>query len=194
MMTSLLKRFTPFFIVGVIVSNAAHSNATAPHLKALVQLNHIYALLCPQRCGHVTIQKSRHINSASNAYHGAPHPKGTSIISYNPDFMNYISLKYGASVGYATIAHELGHHIEFYFGRHNISPWEKELAADYWAGCALAKSGYSLLPTLKAYKEHSAHAGTTHPDWKKRHPALFKGYKACGSSSIIDNLYYPYGR
>ncbi len=192
-MSVFSKRCIAFLLSAAFISEANASNQ--PHSRAMAEIRYIYRLLCPQGCGDVALEKNPSINNAHAHIQGSLTGGGRSTIAYNPQFMNYYSLKYDKTVGFAVLAHEMGHHIEFYSGRFKTeNPWHNELFADWWAGCALAKAGYPLEPTLNAFKEFSPNAGETHPAWPKRHAYLIEGYKKCSGIRNADDSRYPYGR
>ena len=72
--------------------------------------------------------------------------------------------------------------------------WARELAADAWAGCALARLSLPLEPLLGwargAHIGHLAHddavpddKADSHPPWSARLPALTEGFVHCGGGA-----------
>lgn len=144
---------------------------------ALEDIRQIYKLLCPTRCGQITIKAGGISNNAQAKY---LHARETEI-SYDPEWMGYLARTYGESVPFAILAHELGHHIDFNKANFNqMTSWQHELSADAWAGCALALANMGTSEFEQAMRYSMAvRPSETHPDWQKRNSAIRGGYWRC---------------
>lgn len=149
------------------------------------------AELCEPRCGDVVLEASEETAAAEVQRIG----NGVSRISYNDRFIAKMLFDYGSSVVYAIVAHEYGHHLdEIPYG----SEWTREVRADSFMGCALARRGDALGPTLRWMRhehfEDTVHDAfddakapsevvraytNTHPPWLQRINALLRGVKLC---------------
>jgi hypothetical protein len=104
---------------------------------------------------------------------------------YAPQFFSAVYDRYGDGAIIAMIAHEYGHALdEVHPAGWMKSEWTRELRADGWAGCALAKSDLSpndLADALTAVSKYPpfGQAGAQ-PSWGLRLPALRLGYVHCG--------------
>lgn len=83
------------------------------------------------------------------------------------------------------LAHEIGHHVNDHFSPINsrLSPHDKELEADVFAGSLIYKIGGSLEQAKLAYNGESEKATKTHPGRIDRITAIEKGWRR------IDSLY-----
>jgi len=151
------------------------------------------AELCEPHCGEVMLESSEETKTAEAQRIAI----GISRISYNDRFITNVLSVYGASVVFAIVAHEYGHHLDdISYG----SDWTREVRADSLAGCALARRRDPLGPTLRWMRhEHfreTAHYvfddpkscwevvrvyTSTHPPWLELIGALMRGVKLCGS-------------
>lgn len=134
-------------------------------------------LMCPAGCGNVTYAQNP---SVPNAMTMSVQP-GVSKIAYSPGFMGAIFQRFGPGASFGVIAHELGHHLDF------MSPaawydhaWGRELRADSWAGCALARAGLDATALQTATLAIATYPSPSHPAWNLRLPAIQAGYNACG--------------
>ncbi|MFK4751141.1 hypothetical protein [Oceanobacter antarcticus] len=144
---------------------------------ALQDIRQIYKLLCPSKCGHITISAEGVRNNAQAKYLRAQETE----ISYDPEWMGYLARTYGESVPFAILAHELGHHIDFNTSSYNrMTDWQQELSADAWAGCALALANMGTSEFEQAMRYSMAVSPSeTHPGWQKRNSAIRGGYWRC---------------
>lgn len=147
-----------------------------PSEYASRELSHVYSLLCPGGCGPVTLVMNE---TTPNALSMSIRP-GVSKIAYSSQFMNHMFYNLGANASFGVMAHELGHHIDF------INPaawmdqsWGRELRADAWAGCALARSGRSPAQTQMAVRALAAYPSPSHPGWPQRSAAIQAGFAHC---------------
>jgi hypothetical protein len=71
-------------------------------------------------------------------------PSGTAKIVYKPNFMTTVEQNFGEGAVFGILSHEVGHVID---GRLQVAwmldSWSRELRADAWAGCALARANLS---------------------------------------------------
>lgn len=148
-----------------------------PSQRAGSELGAIYQVLCPGGCGNYVLVSNP---SAPNALAAAIGP-GQSKIAYNPGFMNQIANTFGPGATFGILAHEFGHHIDF----HTTPPWmnnswSRELKADAWAGCALARVGGNTGQIENALRAIAAYPSASHPGWQYRHNAVRTGFINCG--------------
>jgi len=122
---------------------------------------------------YINIYKANIENAcASFASNGAP------IITYNPDFMEYLAQN-NAWAPISVVAHEVGHHISAdlsWYGQLQ-HPWSRELRADFISGYVMFKLGASLSDAQSAFRVMFDWLGSSsHPDTPKRIDALNAGY------------------
>jgi len=141
----------------------------------------IMATMCPTgNCGQVLVVSNPNEKQLASA---RTNGRGQTILSYSPRDMNYIASRWGINAVIGTIAHEIGHHFDF-----NSSPWaarmrtvrHRELRADWFAGCALAKLGIesgSLAKAVQVIGEYPTHG---YPDGYSRSNQVQRGYTQCG--------------
>lgn len=104
---------------------------------------------------------------------------GNKIITYNPNFLNYLySNNQWAPI--SVIAHEVGHHYSghsTWYGTF-LHSWTRELQADFVSGYVLYKLGCpTAQDALSAMNVMFTYNGTSsHPDTPKRMDALVQGY------------------
>ena len=114
---------------------------------------------------------------------------GRRYIHYNPLFINSIkeeSKTYWSMV--FVLAHEIGHHINGDSLKHadlEITKLE-ELAADKFAGCALAHLGASSYELQKAVNILSEAGDTEHPPRDARMVSAFSGWEDCAPNHDSD--------
>ena len=148
-----------------------------PSGRASVEMQRIYATLCPSGCGFSLLVSNSTVPNAMAMVTGP----GQSKIAYSPGFMNYIAQRYGGGATFGILAHEFGHHIDF----HSTPPWmnnswSRELKADAWAGCALARTGLGTGQIENALGAIAAYPSATHPGWPQRLQAVRTGFVNCG--------------
>jgi len=102
--------------------------------------------LCEPKCGTVVLEGP---SSEASTAQARPITSDSTLVSYDEQFMQRLQDVYGESVTYFVLAHEYGHHLD----RERASTWTHELRADAFAGCALARQGRSLGPSL-AWMRH----------------------------------------
>lgn len=150
-----------------------------PSPRALSELNTIYSALCPNGCGRYILASNP---SAPNALAAAIAP-GQSKIVYNPNFINQVANQFGGGATFGILAHEFGHHIDFHTTPLWMNnSWSRELKADAWAGCALARVGGSTQQIENSLKAIAAYPSPSHPGWQQRHQAVRTGFINCGGN------------
>jgi hypothetical protein len=137
--------------------------------------------LCGGHC-NVQLKQNRNVGNALTI----ALPTGQARVVYNPDFLWDVEKKIGRGAVFGIFAHEVGHVADT---RQNVSwmldSWSKELRADAWAGCALARGGLSTDEMRLALLAISKYPSESHPDWSLRIPALEAGYSACGGAGRL---------
>ena len=158
-----------------------------PSPLAYQEIQTIYRALCPFGCGQFRLVQN---HTVPNAMAMAVGP-GQTKISYNPNFMNRVAYQYGNGASFGILAHEFGHHIDF----HTTPPWMnnswgRELKADAWAGCALAKVGARTEQIKRSLVAIAQYPSQSHPSWPLRHQAIQTGFTQCGGQwlSGFNNL------
>ena len=150
-----------------------------PSQRASSEMNAIYRALCPNGCGSYVLAQNQ---TAPNALATATGP-GQSKIVYNPNFMDQISQQFGGGATFGILAHEFGHHIDFHTTASWMNnSWSRELKADAWAGCALARMNGSTSQIEGALQAIAAHPSPSHPGWQQRHNAVRTGFVNCGGN------------
>lgn len=148
-----------------------------PSPRAAAEVQQIISVLCPGGCGRVELVSNQSTANASATAMGM----GQTMISYSPQFLTRIEQQYGAGATFGILAHEFGHHIDF----HTTAPWmntswSRELKADAWAGCALARVGGSTAQIEASLQAIAAFPSPSHPSWQQRVPAVRTGFANCG--------------
>jgi hypothetical protein len=150
-----------------------------PAPRPSMELMRISQVLCPMGCGRVMLFENQTVSNAMTS----TMPGQGSVISYNPGFMGQIFSQFGAGATFGVLAHEFGHHIDLQQPAAWMDhAWGRELRADAWAGCALARSGFDAAQASAALQAIAAYPSPTHPAWNLRVPALRQGYMNCGGT------------
>ena len=140
----------------------------------------IYNLLCsssPYGCGTYFLFSNP---TVPNAMAMAVGP-GQTKITYSADFMNSIAGEYGGGATFGILAHEFGHHLDIHLTPSWMNTsWSRELKADAWAGCALARAGVDTTAIENALTAIAAYPSPSHPDWPLRRQAVRTGFANCG--------------
>ena len=134
-----------------------------------------------RRCGDVSVAANNGAGTASAQRNG----NGNSRVRYSPRRFQQIEREFGEEATYGIIAHEVGHHFDMNGHRkvrHQHS-WESELAADEFAGCALAKREMDVWALVRALHQLSPHPTSTHPDGPRREEAIVRGFTQCGGEA-----------
>jgi len=145
--------------------------------------------VCAPDCGQVSIDGRP--DAASNA-RSRPVDAHTSELGFNHQLLDDWRRKYGSSTTFFVVAHEYGHHLV-----RSDDGWSGELAADAFAGCALARENIDLSATTAlmrhehfvdiletVYRDADAPAEvarreSSHPPWLNRLAALRSGAATC---------------
>ena len=148
-----------------------------PTSRAAIELARIYSLLCPRGCGGYILVSNDTVSNAMAQVIGS----GQTKIAYASRFMNQIAQQYGLGATFGILAHEFGHHIDF----HTTPPWmnnswSRELKADAWAGCALARAAVGTEQIQNALRAIAAYPSPSHPGWPQRNQAVRLGFVNCG--------------
>lgn len=155
--------------------NLYYNQPPSPYAASVLQT--IYRLLCPTGCGQVNLFLNESAPNALTMTFGG----GQSLIAYRSGFMGQVHTVIGPEATFGIIAHEFGHHIDL-----NTTPpwmndnWGRELRADAWAGCALARRGFGSEQLSRALQAIAAYPSPSHPAWTLRIPAVEQGFRACG--------------
>jgi hypothetical protein len=147
--------------------------------------------LCTPDCGSVLLERDIERTTA-NAQRIGEH---ATLVTFDELYMQKLSDRYGETLTFFVMAHEYGHHLD----RTGGSPWQHELRADAFGGCALARSGRSLDPSLawmrrehfdetldRVTRDRSSPEDVlhryidTHPPWIHRIEASRLGAELCG--------------
>lgn len=158
--------------------------ATPPSPRAVALSQDVYRALCPTGCGTVTLVSNV---SAPNALILAQ-PGLTSVVHYSPDFMNTLETGFGTGAAFGVLAHELGHHIDLNTPKPAWfdSAWGRELRADAFAGCALARAGLEPDVLARAMAAMMRFPSPSHPGADLRIPAVRRGWHECGGAGVLD--------
>jgi len=104
---------------------------------------------------------------------------------YSPQFFAAVYGKYGEGGLFALMAHVYGHAIDETTPSHWIpSNWNRELRADAWAGCAVAKTGLSANDLAAAFGAMSAYPPPSQAVWSRRVPSVRLGFTHCGGEAV----------
>ena len=111
----------------------------------------------------------------------AAYPSGTltdtDTIVYNPQFLNSVR-RIHPMAGQAILAHQVGHFVRP--TRFLFRPHERELGADYFAGCALKWDNVrSSDATLALRAMFDRFGSPSHPSTPRRLAAMEQGYRDC---------------
>ena len=113
-------------------------------------------------------------------------PNGAAKVVYNPQFLKSVDTTIGDGAIFGLFAHEVGHVID---GRLNVPwmprSWDRELRADAWAGCALARAALPEDKTTAALRAILGYPPPAHPARNLRFPALELGYQSCGGTGNL---------
>lgn len=104
---------------------------------------------------------------------------GQAVIGYNPQFLFQLLQIGGPAAPTSVLAHEVGHHANgdtTWRGaiRH---PWQRELAADFVSGLALARLGASPDEATRALRAMFNLGSPSHPDTPRRVQAVLDGWR-----------------
>jgi hypothetical protein len=162
----------------------ADQRPTGDALQLAGRMNAALSPACSPKCPQIAIFRN---TTAPNAMLAVTADQAKFV--YAPQFFTAIYDKYGDGAIIAMIAHEYGHALdEVYPASWMKSGWTRELRADAWAGCALARSDLSANDLAEALTAVSKYPPAAGPSWAPRVPALRLGYVHCGGDgSKFDN-------
>lgn len=168
------------------------TQAEPAKVTALRHVVNAMAPLCRPKCGRVKLTRDDSLRVAAQARH--VDERSTHIV-YNARAVASWSAWLGAGLGegdglgvFYVMAHEYGHHLDLHRDRPVAStrdPWPGELVADTFAGCALARAGYSAHALSRFRRLERGlpvsvhHVGRSHPPPGWWVPALREGYRLC---------------
>ena len=150
---------------------------------------------CEPHCGRVSVEAS----PRTGAMEVERIKTDVARVLYNDGFVRRIADTYGPYALYAMMAHEYGHQLDNLPCRVRFT---RELRADAFAGCAIARAGAPALPALRwmrqehfeeivhqIYKDPEdpdevvqTYVGSTHPPWLDRIRAFAQGVEVCRAS------------
>jgi hypothetical protein len=149
-------------------------NATPDALRIA---RNVANVLCGGTCGATLIR-----NPTAGTVLTVVLPYGAAKVVYSPQFLKSVET-IGDGAIFGIFAHETGHVVD---GRMNVAwmpnSWGRELRADAWAGCALARAALSEDQTTAALRAILRYPSPTHPARNLRVPALDLGYRSCGGT------------
>jgi len=135
------------------------------------------------RCGQGEIFENPSVgNNALTFVTGLRQGRKTrAMIVYSARFLNILDREFGAGASFGVLAHEVGHHLTASgsLRREFDHPWDEELRADYFAGCALAGAGQSPQDLETAFKALAKVASPTHPASGDRNRKVKEGFNHC---------------
>ena len=147
---------------------------------ALRIAHNVANVLCGGTCGVALIRNPTAGNVLTFAL-----PNGAAKVVYNPLFLKSVET-IGDGAIFGIFAHETGHVVD---GRLNVAwmptSWGRELRADAWAGCALARAALSEDQKTAALRAILQYPSPTHPARDLRVPALDLGYRSCGGTGNL---------
>jgi len=147
---------------------------------ALRIAHNVANVLCGGTCGVALIRNPTAGNVLTFAL-----PNGAAKVVYNPLFLKSVET-IGDGAIFGIFAHETGHVVD---GRLNVAwmpnSWGRELRADAWAGCALARAALSEEQKTAALRAILRYPSPTHPARDLRVPALDLGYRSCGGTGNL---------
>jgi hypothetical protein len=154
--------------------------------RAVAEVQAAYDALCPtQQCGTGQIFENPTIgNNAVTWVSGIRDGTQTrAMIVYSAPFLDGLSRQFGPGASFGVLAHEVGHHLTAALalrpGTKLDSSWDEELRADYFAGCALGRSGRPPDELENALRALAQVATTSHPAFELRTQVVRKGYGDC---------------
>jgi hypothetical protein len=155
----------------------ADERPTADAMQLAGQMNAALKPTCTPQCPQIAIYRN---TTAANAMLVVTDDQAKFV--YAPQFFAAVYDRYGDGAIVAIIAHLYGHALdEMHPANWMKSEWTRELRADAWTGCALAKSNLSsndLSEALTAVSKYPPVGASA--SWAARLPALRAGYLHCG--------------
>ncbi len=106
---------------------------------------------------------------------------GEAKIVYNPQFLKSIDTSIGDGAVFGILAHEAGHVVDRRQQAAWIpSTWDRELRADAWAACAIARSAVPDDKKKAGFRAVLGYPSPSHPSRNLRVEAMELGYHTCG--------------
>jgi hypothetical protein len=152
---------------------------TGDAMQLAGRMNAALSSTCSPKCPQIAIYRN---TTAANAMLVVTADQAKFV--YAPQFFTAVYDRYGDGAIIAIIAHEYGHALdETYPASWMKSGWTRELRADAWAGCALARSDLSSNDLAEALTAVSKYPPSTDSSWPLRVPALRLGFLHCGGGA-----------
>lgn len=148
-------------------------------MKIVLRVDAAYAPFCLPKCPEAAMFR----NATAPNLMLAVYPDGAKM-AYAPAFFSAVYGKYGEAGMIALLAHIYGHAIDETTPSNWIpTNWNRELRADAWAGCAVAKAGISANDLSGALGAMSAYPPPSQAVWSRRLPAVRLGFTHCGGEA-----------
>ncbi len=165
----------------------ADRRPTADAMQLAGRMNTALKPMCTPQCPQIAIYRNA---TAANAMLVVTDDQAKFV--YAPQFFAAVYERYGDGAIIAIIAHLYGHALdEVHPASWMKSEETRELRADAWAGCALAKNELSsndLAEALTAVSKYPPIAQDAPASWAQRLQALRLGYIHCsGDGSKFDS-------
>jgi len=175
--------YTPISLAGPLCALASGSYSPngdqQPPPMANQQMAEAHAVLCSRfSCPNYSLFMN---GSAGNAQAYLGQSGGQ--IRYQPNFMDSVLNQFGPQATIGILSHELGHLIDFYNNPNpNISQYDREAAADEYAGCAFALAGAPPF-ALTALQNTLFAMGSSpgYPNSNQRANLISSGYSKCSN-------------
>ena len=103
------------------------------------------------------------------------------LVVYSPDYLHRLRRWGGDAALIGLLAHEIAHHANNDLGpdARRRGPLARELDADFVAGYALAKLGFSAENSTHAFRfAYAARPSATHPDTGARVRSVLSGWRS----------------
>ena len=164
---------------------AADQRPSADTMQVVRRVDALFVPFCLPKCPEAAMLRN---DTAANLMLTVDRDGGKLV--YAPQFFSSVYGKYGEPALLALIAHVYAHAIDESVPSNWIpTAWDRELRADAWAGCALAKSNLpakdlaSALAALAANPPRTGSAGPrSESAWVKRAPSVKLGFTHCGGA------------
>lgn len=160
---------------------ASHAPSATADPRIVQIVRRIMATMCPSgRCGTVRVVANPNEKQLASARSNG---QGYTMLSYSPKAMARIVQQWGWQALVGTMAHEIGHHFDF-----NSSPWaammrtvrDRELRADMFAGCTMAKLGLTSGALENAVLVIGRYPTHGYPHGHNRAASVRQGFLQCG--------------
>ena len=152
---------------------------SADTMQIARRVDSLYATFCLPKCPEAAMLRN---STAANLMLTSDN-EGAKLI-YSPQFFSSAYGKYGQGGLIALIAHVYGHAIDETTPSNWIpTNWNRELRADAWAGCAVAKAGLAPNDLANAFGAMSAYPPPSQSVWSRRVPSIRLGFTHCGGEA-----------